>query len=86
MYPHRKAPPRCAESPPTRRALAHSLVRRSETAASGVRVAPYAACWDCGDVYMEGPERFAQLRSILLELNQLPTELASPERIRIEPS
>ena len=35
---------------------------------------------------MEGPERFAQLRSILLELNQLPTELASPERIRIEPS
>jgi hypothetical protein len=29
--PHRKAPPRCAESPPTRRALAHSLGSRSET-------------------------------------------------------
>jgi hypothetical protein len=71
MYPHRQAPPRCAESPPPRRALAHSPVPCSETAAPGVRVASYAACWDCEDVYMEGRERFAQLRSLLLELNQL---------------
>jgi hypothetical protein len=34
-------------------------------------VASYAAFWDCGDVYMEGRERFAQLRSLLLALNQL---------------
>jgi hypothetical protein len=36
-----------------------------------MRVASYAACCDCGDVYMEGWERFAPLRSLLLELNQL---------------
>ena len=63
--------PPIAESPPTRRALAHSLVPGSETAALGVGVASYAPCWDCGDVYMEGRERFAQLRSLPLELNQL---------------